>query len=151
MEVRRISYAEILNAPNAKGLLADYAQECSIPEIGEANPQAKMYEAMEATGYFQSFGIFNCKELAGFASILVYVVPHYGRRIATVESIYVDSAQRGLSAGNALMNALEDYARERECVAILYNARAESRFEKLLSHLQPYQRTNSVFLRQLQK
>lgn len=147
--IRPVSYAEILNAPSASVLLAAYGAECSIPEIGEINPQAEMYRQMEKTGMFQAFGAFDGEELVGFAAVLTYVLPHYGRKIATVESIFVSPPHRTQGTGNALMNAIENYAKGQNCEVILYSARTGSQFERLLSCLKPYQRTNAAFLRSL--
>ena len=69
--IRPVSYAEILNAPNAPILLAAYGAECSIPEIGDINPQPAMYEQLEQTGMFQAFGAFEHDELIGLAAVLV--------------------------------------------------------------------------------
>ena len=118
-------------------------------------PQADLYARMEASGSFQVFGIYDIprfqvfdeERLCGFATVLVYVVPHYGRRIATVESLFLRAGSRNRPNGNALMDAVEGYAKEHGCEAILYSARTGSRFERLLSLLKPYERTNSVFLR----
>ena len=146
MEIRAISYAQILDAPNARELVAEYAAECSIPEIGVINPQREMYAKAEKAGTFRSFGAFRGEELVGFASVLVFLLPHYGQKIATVESIFLAARERPSWAGNSLMNAIEQFTREQGCKVILYNARAGSRFEKLLSLMKPYKRTNSVFL-----
>jgi hypothetical protein len=148
--VRPVSYAEILNAPNAAELLKEYAGECSIPKIGQINPQAELYAQMEQSGRFQVFGAFDDDDLAGFAAVLVYLNPHYGKMIATVESLFLARNRRNSRTGNSLMNAIENYAKEKDCEAILYSARTGSQFEKLLTILMPYQRTNSVFLRRLQ-
>ena len=146
-----IHFSQILEAPNAIELLAEYAAECSIPEIGEINPQAELYARMEQSGSFQVFGAFEGEELIGFAAVLVYLNPHYGKMIATVESIFLSPVHRTSTAGNGLMNAIEEYARGKECEAILYSAKAGTSFEKLLSILKPYQRSHSVFLRHLRK
>lgn len=146
--IRAVSYAEILGAPNAKDLLAAYGAECSIPEIGEVNPQAEIYAQMEKSGQFQVFGAFE-DELIGFASVLCSTLPHYGKKIGIVESIFLLPSKRSSKTGNGLMNAIENWAKEKNCEVILYNARTGSQFEKLLLMLTPYQRTNSVFLRRL--
>jgi GNAT superfamily N-acetyltransferase len=147
--IRAVSYAEILNAPNAAALLAAYGAECSIPEIGDINPQPAMYAQMEQTGMFQAFGAFEHDELIGFAAGLAFRLPHYGRMITNVESLFLSPTHRCGRIGNGLMNTLEDFGRERECEVISYSARTGSQFERLLSLLKPYQRTNSVFLRSL--
>ncbi len=149
MAIRPVAFAEILGAPNAPELLAEYAAECALPELGAIEPQAEMYAVMEESGAFQCFGVYRDGQLSGFASALVYVVPHYGKRIATVESLFVAAASRRTGAGTKLMSAIEEHARERGCVAILYSAPAASQFESLLKMLTPYRHSNTVFLRSL--
>lgn len=147
--VGQVSYAEILAAPNARELLEEYSAECSLPEIGQSDPQTEVYAAMERSGAFQCFGVYEGGGLVGFASVLMYVVPHYGRRIATVESLFLAAAHRSGRTGHGLMSALEEYARENGCVAILYSAPAGGQFERLLRLLKPYRHSNTVFLRSL--
>jgi hypothetical protein len=138
--VRAISTAEILASPE---LLKDYAAECSIPLIGQINPQPKMYELMEQAGILKCFGFFEGHRLVGFATVLTTVLPHYGKKVATVESIF---AKRG---GKDLMEAIEAYAKQAGCVAILYSAPAGGRLERLLSLKKTITRTNAIFCRSL--
>lgn len=145
VEIRRISYAEILDSPRAPALLMEYSAECSIPDIGTIDPQRETYAKMEATGLMDSFGVFESGELVGFATILIFVLPHYGRRIANVESLFLQSRSRGAISGK-LMSHIEAFAKERQCAGVLYNARAGSRLERFLSAIPKYKRTNSVFL-----
>jgi len=143
-----VRYSDILDAPNAAELLREYAAECSIPEIGECSPQAGMYAAMEGSGMLSVFGAYLGDDLIGFGTLLVYVLPHYGLKIGTVESLFVESSQHS-GAGQRLMDALEAHARHRECVAILYSAPTDSQLEKLLTLRKPYRRTNATFCRSL--
>lgn len=143
MEIRPILYAQVFADEKAADLLKAYAEECSIPEIGETNPQAEMYAQMEKAGVAQCFGVYSDSQLVGFASVLATVVPHYGKKVATVESIYVAPQFRGVN----LLNVIEEYAKRRGCTAVLYSAPAYSRFARLLSL--KYRHTNSVFCRSL--
>lgn len=134
--IRRVSYAQISGAANAPELIAEYAAECSIPD---AEPQYMQYEAMEKAGVLQCFGAYlpighplDDPILIGFASVLSAVMPHHGKRVATVETIFVSAQHRDSAAGNALLTAAERYAEELDCVAILYLARIGSPFEKVL-------------------
>jgi hypothetical protein len=88
-------------------------------------------------------------ELAGFATALTYIVPHYGKRIATVESLFVGSAHRRGSTGLRLMDAIEEYGRRQSCLVVLYSAPAGSYFEQLLGKLRGCRHSNTVFLRTL--
>lgn len=148
VEIRHVSYAAILGDPGAADLLDEYSAECSLSEIGETNPQVQMYRAMEASGMMQAFGAYKGSELVGFATLLIYVLPHYGKKIATVESVFVARAQRS-GVGNALMKAIEGHATQSACEVILYSAPVESRLEMLLTLLPAYRHTNSIFLRKL--
>jgi GNAT superfamily N-acetyltransferase len=140
---------EIFEAANAAELMAEYEAECALPELAPVDPQPAVYEAMEKTGCFRCFGAFAGGHAVGFASVVVYVVPHYNKRIATVESFFLMDKARNGRNGNLLMNAVEDYGRAQSCVLILYTAPAGSQFEKLLRLLKPYRHSNTVFLRTL--
>lgn len=146
MEIRAVRYSDILGSEEAKELLREYATECSIPELGTTNPQIGMYAAMENSGLMRSFGAFKDDCLVGFATVLVYVLPHYGRKICTVESIFVAREHRA-ELGKNLMVAVESHASENGCAGVLYSAPRGSRFERLLGSLKSYRQTNSVFLR----
>lgn len=144
-----VSFEKVLAAPNAAALLEEYAAECALPELGPIAPQPELYRKMEDTGAFQCFAVYDEGMLAGFATALSYVVPHYGRRIATVESLFLAKAHRLGRTGNSLMLALENWAAARGCAAILYSAPAGSQLEKLLRLTKGYRHSNTVFLRSL--
>ena len=145
-EIRRISYADILDSPDAASLLEEYSAECSIPEIGIPKPQRDLYDRMESSGLMHSFGAFYGSEIVGFAMIIIFILPHYGKKIANVESLFLSQSHRRGGAGKKLMEHIEAFAAERQCAGVLYNARAESNLERLLEAVPKYKRTNSVFL-----
>lgn len=143
--IERISYTAIIGSP----LIAENAAESSIPEIGPINPQWDTYAALEKSGLFQCFGAFHEGELVGFAWILTPVLPHYGKRVGTLESLFVSSAFRHFGCGEALMRTVEQYAKEAGCVGVLYSAPAGGNLERFLELKKSYRRTNSVFYRSL--
>lgn len=136
--IRKALNAEVLKET---ALIAAYAAECSLPEIGPVSPQGEMYAAMERSGVNQWF-VAEVGGIVGFASVLVCLLPHYGTTVATVESLY---GKHGLE----LMQAVEEYAKECGCVAILYSAPAGGRLEKLLSLKRNYRQSNTVFAKSL--
>ena len=148
VEIRPVGYANILNDPKAGELFAAYSQECAIAEIGETNPQTQLYEAMETSGLMRTFGAYAGGVLVGFATVLVYVLPHYGQRVAAIESLFVAKDKRSIVGWN-LMQYIEAHARLAGCKAVLYSAPAGGRLEQLLSSLRNYRRTNTVFTRSL--
>ncbi len=147
--IRPLRYTAILESPKASQLLSEYSEECSIPEIGHTNPQADLYEKMESSGLMRCFGIFWEDSLVGFAATLFYVLPHYGRKIASIESLFLEKSHRSGGAGVILMKKLEEEAKSSGCVAVLYSAPTGSKLEKLLSIQKNCRRTNAVFTRKL--
>ena len=149
ISIRPVSFADILRAPNAAELLAEYGAECSIPEIGPINPQADIYENLETAGVMQCFGVFHNFDLIGFANVLINVFPHYGRKVATIESLFVAREHRKSEAGIMLMDIIDKHAQDAGCVGILYSAPFGGRLERMLTLRSRFRRTNSVFYRSL--
>ena len=141
-----VSFAAILDAPNSVDLIQAYATECLVPG---AQPQRAAYEEMERVGALKCFAAYMGGRLIGFCSILCAVMPHTGFRLATVESLFVDPAYRGTGAGDLLLDAAEQYAKEAGCVAFTASARVGSAFEKVLSRRTGYSLTHSQHTRWL--
>lgn len=142
-----VTYRQLLDDPACDALLEEYAEECSLPEIGKFSPQRDLYAAMEASGGLQCFGIYQDTVLVGFISLLIYVLPHYGKKIATTESIFLSREHRKM--GLEMLRFIEAYAEEKGCRAVLYTAPAGSRFSTLLSIRGQYRHSNNVFVRSL--
>lgn len=144
--IQPVSVRELLERTD---LIAEYAAESSIPAIGTINPSPEIYERLESSDIFKCFAVIDGARIVGFATILTTVFPHYGEKVATVESLFVASESRNGIAGTELLAVLEDYAKSAGCVAILYSAPAGGRLEKLLSVKKNCSRTNAVFCRSL--
>lgn len=127
-------------------LIAEYAAECSIPAIGEINPHRELYALMEKSGLMQCF-MARDEQNIGFAIVLMPVLPHYGKRVATLESLFIAKDSRRSGAGRELMRTLEASAKEAGCAGVLYSAPAGGQLERLLEASKPYQRTNAIFFR----
>jgi GNAT superfamily N-acetyltransferase len=131
-------------------LIEEYAAECSIPAIGNINTQPRIYDAMEKSGVLKGFKAIDAAgNDIGFAIVLTPILPHYGQKVATLESIFITAASRRSGAGLDLMRAVERYAQEVGCVGILYSAPVGGTLERLLEASKEYQRTNAVFYRRL--
>lgn len=144
-----ISFAYILNHPETRRLLDEYAAECAQPELGEISPQSDLYEVMEKSDTMRTFGVFDGDKLIGFSSLLIYVLPHYGRKIATPESIFISAESRKTGAGEKLVDFIETYAKQEGCSAVLYTAPAGSQFSRVLEAKDAYRHSNNVFIRKL--
>lgn len=151
MRIFPATYQQLLDSPESDALLAEYAAECSLPELGAINPQRDLYAAMEASGGMQCFAVYSddLTTMAGFVTVLIYKLPHYGRRIATTESIFLSRKHRTSRSGMEMLKFVEAYAKEQGCAAVLYTAPEKSRFSALLSMRDEYRHSNNVFVRAL--
>lgn len=142
--VSGIPYSDIKDHPE---LLAEYAEECGIAALGPPNPQWEIYAKIEAAGMLQAFAVYAGDVMVGFASVLCNILPHYGFKAATVESLFVSAQYRKYGAGAELMRFIEQFAGLAECKLIFYSAPAGGQLEALL--VRRHTRTNSVFCKAL--
>lgn len=150
VDVKPCAASTIFDDPASAALFAEYEAECANPVLGPVSPRRETYEALEAMGLAQCFAVYVLGELVGFAFVVMGEAPHYGRNLATVESLYVHPEARG-GPGRALMKTVEAAARETGCQAMFYTAPVGSRMAKLLLLMsEAYPNTNLVFTRRLQ-
>ena len=148
--IRPVSFREILDAPNATELFQEYAAECALPELEPINPQPEIYAAMETSGGLQAFGVYEDDTLVGFLTVLIWTVPHYGKKIGSNADIFLASEHRMNGMGPKMIALAEGYAKEKGCCAFQWTAPVNSRFAKLLAlNVDRYRRTNVVYLRNL--
>lgn len=147
--IKQIKTREVFASPQALDLIWEYANECSIPGIAKINPQAEMYEALEATGSLTCFGAFDGEILVGFATILVTILPHYGVQTAIMESLFIAQDSRNKGLGTKLLQAVREYAVNHRCVGVLYSTPAGGQLEKVLAATKSCVRTNAVFFQAL--
>lgn len=148
MEIRPCTVAEVEASDTLPALLAAYAEESHIPELGTPSANFAAYRAMEAAGSLRIVGAF-APELVGFAILLVYGLPHYaGRLVGSIESFFVvpDARQRG--TGMKLLREAEELARSMGSTALMVGAPVGSRLDSVLQH-SIYRPTNRVFTRSL--
>lgn len=146
LEIRPVSYAEILDAPNSTELLQAYAKDCVVPDY---NPQRQIYAALENSGALYCFGAYVRRTLIGFVSVVIGVMPHNGKRTATIESLFVLPSHRATGAANELMTTVERVSAVTGCVALVYTARAGSSLEVVLSRRPGCKASHTMFTRWL--
>ena len=147
--VARCRAAEIFADACSAELFAAYDAECANPLLGPTTPQGAIYEALEATGSVQAFAGYLNGVLCGFGFVILGPLPHYGRKFATVESVFVARVARHSGLGTRLMSELEEFAREAGCEVIFYSAPVGSRLARLLFLSDDYCNTNHVFTKRL--
>lgn len=145
--IDRCSFRAIFMDENAAELFAEYAAECSLPELGAIEPHERLYESMQVNGSLHCWAVRKEGQLVGFAAVLTSILPHYSRKTAIIESIFVSKAERKSGVGAELLSAIEDFAKESRCAAMLYSAPVGSQFEKLLKL--KYRKSNTVYIQKL--
>ena len=134
--IQRVHYKEILKN---KEILAEYAKDCLVDGY---EPQEQIYENLDKAGLLYCFGAYIEGELLGFVSIIVGVMPHNGKKMATVESIFVRPRYRQYGAGLQLIIEAGDEAKELGCELIVYSARIGSALDKVLEHRDSFTKTH---------
>lgn len=149
-DVRACKSSEIFDDPGCAALFAEYTEECANALLGKPAPRREVYANLEATGFAQCFAAYHGATLRGFALVLATVVPHFGIRSATVESLFVSRVARHTGLGGRLMVEVERYATWTHCDAIFYTAPVASELDLLLS-VRPaaYRLTNHVYTKRL--
>ena len=141
-EILQVSFRAVL-----EGLaLSEYERESALPELGKINPNWKLYEMLENGGAMQTFAAFENGKMVGFATVMIYEVPHYSKKVATTESIFVALEWRPVGVGTVLMKHIEDFARKAGCHVFFYSAPVHSQIDKLLSFRKKGRHSNNVYL-----
>lgn len=140
---------EFFQSPNLAELFDEYARESSIAGLGECVVNREHYEQLEAAGIFHALTAHQGEELVGFVTLLVTVLPHYGRLVAATESFFVKDDARAGGTGLKLLRAAGDLARDKGAIGLLVSAPYGGRLAKILPRL-GYEPTNQAFFRGLQ-
>lgn len=149
VEIKQITYQELIELPGFDAAVSAYALECSMVEIGIAKQSAGTYAALSDAGKIQILAAVNNGRLIGFVTLIVSELPHYcGRMIAVTESFFVASDDRKSGAGAKLIKAAEKVAKGLGAVTFLVSAPAGSALERV-APLWGYRHSNTVFARAL--
>ncbi|NYT44593.1 GNAT family N-acetyltransferase [Alcaligenaceae bacterium] len=146
---RTCTVADMEGAPNLAELFAEYAQESALEDLGEPIVQVETYRQMEAAGVLHMIGAFQGPHLVGFLVLIVSVVPHFGRLIASTESLFISKPARRGGAGMRLLQLAEEVATECGAVGLFVSAPVGSRLEGVMGGKKAYRNTNSLFFRSL--
>lgn len=140
--------ADMEREPNLFALFAEYAQESATPELGAPDVQLPMYRQMEAAGALQLLGAYQGETLVGFLVLIVSVVPHFGKCIASTESYFVTPSARRGGTGIKLLRAAEELARSVGAVAFFVSSPSNGRLAQVMPRM-GYRETNRVYMRGL--
>ena len=148
MEIQPATVDDLLAAPNWWALLDEYAAECGNAGIGKPDMQVDTYRALESAGVLKVITARHDGELVGFAVYLLSVLPHYGKPVATTESVFVSPAHRDTGAGLALLKAVEDAALEAGASGLLMSAPVGGSLDRVLA-AKRYEHTNAIWFKRL--
>jgi GNAT superfamily N-acetyltransferase len=146
IDIRRCRISEIMAAPNLSELVAAYSEECSLPELGSAEPQFDIYMSLDASGFFHPIAAFDDERIVGFIFPIVAKLPHYGVRAATIESFYVLKEYRAANVGLKLLAMAKEHARELGAKAMILSAPIGGVLSRLLDSLPDCRRSNAAYV-----
>ena len=129
------------------GLLDLYADECQLEGLPRPSADLAMYEEMCGFKGLQVFGAWAENRLVGFMTVLTIKIPHYGKTLVTVESIFAHAAYRKLGAGAKLLRYAEQHGRDISAIGLLISAPAGGKLSSALKRNKNFRMTNEVFMR----
>ena len=146
IEIKQVKFNDLCAESAWQSMIEEYSDESRIVGMPYPECQNDMYVSMEQHGAFRCIAAYCDGELAGFCHLLISVLPHYGRVVATTESIFVRSKYRAYGVGLALIRWIERYSKNEEAIALLFSAPKGGRMEQLMPSL-GYTNTNVVFFK----
>lgn len=148
LHIRTLTLAEALAQPHLPALLQAYGEESALQELEPAEMQTAIYQAMEANGCLHLLAAFDGDDMVGLLALIVSVLPHYGKRVASTESFFVSEDARKTGAGLALLRAAEKHAQELGAVGLMVSAALHSRLARVMWGLD-YRPTHRVYFKEL--
>lgn len=138
---------DIKDSPEFSRLLHDYVEESSMVSY-KPNVQWNIYQSLEDAGVLHCITSSTEDILTGFLLFIVSVMPHYGVKMASVESYYVDKSHRDTGAGLGMLRMAQEVAKSNGAVGFLSSAPIKGRLENILPRV-GYRETNRVFYKDL--
>lgn len=148
IEIYPCAMSDILDAEHGPEMFEEYAAESAIKGLGPANPQREIYQQLEDKGVLFFYGAYADGKLVGFVAVLLSVLPHFGKPVATLESFFVMAEHRASRAGLSLLRQAERFAAEKGAMGMMVSAPVGGRLDRILSGLD-YELTNHSFFKVL--
>lgn len=148
LTVRLCRAEELEHAPAFPALSAEYLAESGRAITSDLAPQMAIYKANEAAGTMKFAGAWLGDELVGFLVLVLYVVPHFGKLVASTESLFVAQSARGSGAGTRMLKEAQSIAADSGCVGLCVSAPVGGRLAKVLPR-SGFLHTNELFFKAL--
>lgn len=148
LTVRPCTVADLADAPEFEALAQEYAAEAGRAISLGAAPQIDIYKSAESAGNMLFAGAWLDEKLVGFLVLALYIVPHYGTKIAATESIFVTESARNTGAGKQMLKQAESIACDAGATGLAVSAPIGGRLAKILPHI-GFKHTNELFFKGL--
>jgi GNAT superfamily N-acetyltransferase len=136
------------NDPRFYILVVEYEKEKANLELGAARWDIKAYEKLHEEGKYFAVGAYDEDKLIGFGGVLVSVLPHYNKLVATIETIFLKEEYRKGRTGVKMVQELENLASQAGAQGVYFTTGVGDRLSKL-PPLIGYHPTNEVFFKAL--
>lgn len=147
-EIRKISVEQIEAEPTFSDMLRSYGKEVSFGNGLEPCVDFSHYKTIEKSGCFHVLGCYHNGVLIGFMTVLVTVLPHWGKKMGVSESFFVVDEHRKTGAGLKLLHEGEQLSKELGAMYFLVSAPKDGRLSSVLPHV-GYDETNRLFFKRL--
>ena len=135
MKIEQIPVSQIFAHKDFSKVVEAYCSESGNPDLGSAMPSLEWYERMEGAGLFRICGAFDDDRLVGVVSVTAVFYPHFGKVVASCESIWLDKDYRKGTTGLRLINKAKAMAKEMGAVGIYFGAREDSRLSQMYERM----------------
>ena len=146
--IKQVTLKELTSDPEFAGLIEEYADESAIAGMPRPDYQFGLYRMLEMNGDFHFIAAHIEGKLVGFLTMGITVLPHYGKRVATVESYFVKQSHRSGGPGLDLLRAAEWLAKACGAIGILVSAPKGGKLSRVMPRAK-YKHTNEVFFKEL--
>ena len=148
MEIRRVTFGELIALPEWEELCAQYAEDGGNPEFGCPRVDVGMYTQLEAAGVLMILAGFDGRRCAGFIGGFISPQPHFADKpVLAVDALFVDRAHRSSGLGLRLISGMKRIAKDSGAVGMIFGARIGTKAHKLYSRL--FRPMNTLFWKAL--
>lgn len=149
VEIKQCSIIDLFVREDFHSLVKEYLAESSVKELGEYNVTVDMYIPLHNSGKFFVWGAFIEDELIGFVNVISLAMPHHGKLISTIESIFVAKQHRNTGAGVKFMRIVDEHAKNIGAVGVVYNAPIHGSLVEYLENSDKFVETSRVFFKRI--
>lgn len=148
MEIRSVTFGELIALPEWEALCAEYTEDGGNPEFGCHRVDTVMYFKLEEAGVLKILAGFDGRRCVGFIGGYLSPQPHFADKpVFAVDALFVDRAHRASGLGLRLISRMKRSAKESGAVGMIFGARIGTKAHKLYSKL--FRPMNTLFWKAL--